>query len=188
MEPTTEPGHYVEAAGLLVAAASAGWAARCCRTRAGQKGADARVWTAVSVLYVALALGRVTRIGPWLGGLLRQLARGHHLYGERRPLQITVTLGLAVVALIALIVGLRSILDFLRRYRLAAACVCITLAFALIRFVSLHEVDAWNDEWPWARVAIDLLTSLGASAAALARVRQLGTSSSRTSATSQRTA
>jgi hypothetical protein len=47
------------------------------------------------------------------------------------------------------------------------------VASALIRFVSLHEVDAWNQQWPWVRVSIDLATSALALAAALARVRQV---------------
>ncbi len=131
------------------------------------------MWTAVTALFFLLALARFAQAGPWLGGALRQLARGYRVYGDRRPLQIAVTVGLAVFALAAFAVGLRSLWDFVRRYRLAAAAVAITVSLALIRFVSLHEVDAWDNAWPWARVVIDVATSMLASAAALARVRQL---------------
>lgn len=170
-----EPGRALEAAALLAAAASAGWAAASCRKarKAGRAAGDDRVWAAVAALFLFLALARVAQAGPWLGGALRQLARGFRVYGDRRPLQIAVTAGLAIFALAAFAVGLRSLWDFLRRYRLAAASVAITVALALIRFVSLHEVDAWNEAWPWARVVIDVATSLLASAAAVARVRQL---------------
>lgn len=170
-----EPGRVLESVALLVAAASAAWAALACRgaRRDGRAGADARVWSAVGALFLGLAFARLAQLGPSVGAGLRRLARGLHVYGDRRPLQIAVTLGLAVFALVAMSVGLRSLWDLLRRYRLAAGCVSVTVAFALIRFVSLHEIDAWNQAWPWARVAIDVGTSALASAAAIARARQL---------------
>ncbi len=179
-----EPGRTLEAAALFVAAASAGWAAASCRSarRVGRTAADARVWAAVSTLFLFLALARVAQAGPWLGGALRALARGFRVYGDRRPLQIAVTIGLAIFALAALAAGLRSLWDLLRRYRLAAASVAITVSLALIRFVSLHEVDAWDKAWPWARMVIDVATSVLASAASLARVRQLGESRTETPA------
>ena len=104
------------------------------------------------------------------------------MYNDRRPLQIVVTIGLAVFALVAFTIGLRSLWDLLKRYRLAAGCVSVTLALALIRFVSLHEVDAWNAAWPWARVVVDVGTSALASAAAVARVHQIAGSGGQASA------
>lgn len=173
-----EIGRFLEAAALLAAAASAAWAAMACRgaRREGRAGADARVWTAVAFLFLGLALARVARVGPLLGALMRRLARGFDLYGDRRVLQIAATIGLATFAVVALFVGLRSLWDFMKRYRLAAGCVSATLALALIRFVSLHEVDAWDETWPWARVVIDISTSALASAASMARVRQIARS------------
>lgn len=166
----------LEAAAFALASAAAGWAALACRSarRSGIPSADARAWTLVSALFLALACSRTIQAGPWLGGELRRLARENGLYQGRRPYQIAATVGLAAVALVAFTVGLRSIWEALKRYRMAASCIAVIVASALIRFVSLHEVDAWNREWPWIRVTVDLATSALAVAAALARVRQVG--------------
>ncbi len=172
---TFDPERFLEAAAFLAAGAFAGWTAKACRraSRGGSAGADARIWALVALLFLGLACARIAYAGPWLGGELRRLARASQLYGDRRPLQIVATVALAAFAFVALTLGLRSIWNALKRYRLAAASVAIVLASAMVRFVSLHEVDAWNRQWPWIRVAVDLGTSALASAAAFARLRQL---------------
>jgi hypothetical protein len=45
----------------------------------------------------------------------------------------------------------------------------LTVGFGIIRFISLHEVDAWNANAPKARTAIDLVAAAGVSAVAIAR-------------------
>src|SRR5574338_496158 len=167
---------YFEAAAFLLAAAAAGWAAAACRRagRSGRVGADARVWGAVALLFLVLAVSRVAQLGTLLGVELRVLARGAGVYGRRRAYQIAATVGLAAFAVAAMTIGLRTIWDVLKRYRLAAGCVTVVIASALIRFVSLHEVDAWNARWPWVRITVDLATSAVAVAAAVARARQAG--------------
>jgi hypothetical protein len=47
------------------------------------------------------------------------------------------------------------------------------VGFGIIRFISLHEVDAWNANAPKARTAIDLVAAAGVSAVAIARLCQL---------------
>jgi hypothetical protein len=174
-----EPERFFEAAAFAMVSMAAVWAALACRRarRDGRPGADSRAWTIVAVLFLALACSRAVQAGPWLGVELRRLARTNGLYESRRPYQIAATLGFAALAVIAFAVGLRSIWEALKRYRLAASCIAVILASALIRFVSLHEVDAWNRQWPWVRITIDLGISALASAAALARVRQVRRSS-----------
>jgi hypothetical protein len=79
-----------------------------------------------------------------------------------------------VVAVIALIVwGLLWAWHYIKRYRLAVGFMVLTLGFAIIRFISLHEVDAWNANAPWARTAVDLVAAAGVSAVAIARLWQL---------------
>lgn len=169
----------LEAAAFLTVSLAAGWAALVCRRarRRGRPGGDARAWAVVAVLFLALAASRAIQAGPWLGGELRRLARANGLYQGRRPYQIAATVALAAFAAGALAVGVRALWEALKRYRLAASCIAIIVASAAIRFVSLHEVDAWNREWPWVRVSIDLGTSALAIVAALARVRQVGRAS-----------
>jgi hypothetical protein len=62
---------------------------------------------------------------------------------------------------------------YIRRYRLAVAFAGLTVGFAIIRFISLHEIDAWNADAPWARTVIDLVATAGVSAVAVARLWQL---------------
>ncbi len=164
----------LEAAAFLAVALAAGWAALACRrARQGARpGGDGRAWGVVAALFLALAASRAIQAGPWLGGELRRLARANGLYQGRRPYQIAATVVLAAFAAGAFTVGLRALWETLKRYRLAVSCIAVIVASAAIRFVSLHEVDAWNREWPWVRVSIDLATSALAIVAALARIRQ----------------
>ena len=61
----------------------------------------------------------------------------------------------------------------IKRYRLAVGFAGLTVGFGIIRFISLHEVDAWNANAPWARTAVDLVVAAGVSAVAIGRFRQL---------------
>jgi hypothetical protein len=45
----------------------------------------------------------------------------------------------------------------------------------MIRFISLHEVDAWNANAPWAPMVVDLIAAAGVSTIAVARLWQLKT-------------
>ena len=49
----------------------------------------------------------------------------------------------------------------------------LTVGFGIIRFISLHEIDAWNAEAPWARTAVDLVAAAVVSAVAITRLCQL---------------
>jgi hypothetical protein len=164
-----------------VASASAGWAALACRRarQVGEPGADARIWLVVSLLFLGLAVARIAQAGPWLGAVLRRLARASQLYGDRRPFQVVVTLALTAFALVALGVGLRYAWEALKRYRLAAGCVAAALASAGIRFVSLHEVDALDRTWPWVRVVIEVGIAALATTAAIVRAWQAARSITR---------
>ena len=57
--------------------------------------------------------------------------------------------------------------------RTARAGMGLLLPCRVIRFISLHEVDAWNAAMPWARVVVELMAAAGASAVAIARLLQL---------------
>ena len=59
------------------------------------------------------------------------------------------------------------------RYRLAVGFAGLTVGFGIIRFISLHEVDAWNANAPTARTAVDIVAAAGVSAVAIARLCQL---------------
>lgn len=66
--------------------------------------------------------------------------------------------------------GLLWAWHYIKRYRLAIGLFGLTLGFAIIRFISLHEIDVWNALTPWARAAVDLVAAAGVSAVAVARL------------------
>jgi hypothetical protein len=173
-----ETGKLLGIAALTIAAALGAWTARACHQarRHGLPGADAYVWACLAVVYLALAQTKMARILGWLKGVgawLRVLAREHHLYANRRPYQVAATLAVAFIAVVLLVIGIVSFWDYLKRYRLAVGFAALAVGAGLIRFISLHEVDAWNASMPWLRLVIDLTAAGGASVVALIRLRQL---------------
>jgi len=72
------------------------------------------------------------------------------------------------------IYGLLWAWHYIKRYRLAIGFTALGVGFGIISFISLHEVDAWNAAMPWVRVFVELIAAAGASAVAIARLRQLG--------------
>ena len=62
------------------------------------------------------------------------------------------------------------------RYRLAVGFAGLLVGFGIIRFISLHEVIAWNAAAPWASALVDLIAATGVSALAIARLLQLSES------------
>ena len=75
--------------------------------------------------------------------------------------------------MVLVIWGLLCAWHYLKRYRLAVGFAALTVGFGVIRFISLHEVDAWNAAAPWARTVVDLVAAAGVSAVAVARLCQL---------------
>jgi hypothetical protein len=162
------------AAGLLVA-----WAAWACHRaqKRGLPGADATVWAGLAAVFLLLSQAKLARGTGWLKGLgewLRALAKQHDLYANRRPFQIVASIAVALIVVVLLLYGLLWMWHYIKRYRLAIGFTALAVGFGIIRFISLHEVDAWNAAMPWARAVVELIAAAGASAVAIARLRQLG--------------
>ena len=113
--------------------------------------------------------GLLRGFGDFLRGIFKQ--RGW--YEDRRRLRIAASIAVAVVVMALIVWGLLWTWHRIKRYRLAVAFAGLTVGFGTIRFISLHEVDAWNANAPWARTAVDLVAAAGVSALAIARFRQL---------------
>jgi hypothetical protein len=94
-------------------------------------------------------------------------------YEVRRSLQIAASIAVAVVVMALVVWGLLWTWHRIKRYRLAGGFAGLTVGFGVIRFISLHEVDAWNANAPWARTAVDLVAAVGVSAVAIARLCHL---------------
>ena len=171
-------------AALLVPCLLGLWTAVACRRAHyhGLPGSDALVWAGLSAVFSLLSLMKTARglgllrgFGDFLRGIFKQ--RGW--YEDRRILQITASIAVAVVVLVLIIWGLLWAWHRIKRYRLAVGFAGLTVGFGVIRFISLHEVDAWNASAPWARAAVDFVAAAGVSALAIARLRQLSDFSGR---------
>jgi hypothetical protein len=163
---------------LFVAGLFGLWTAVACRRahQDGYPGADAMVWGSLSAVFFLLCLIKTARSFGLLqgfGGILRDLFKQRGWYEDRRVLQITATVTITMMVFVLLAWGVRWSWDFLKRYRLAVGFAGLTVGFAAIRFISLHEVDAWIAEMAWLRASIDLLAAGGVSAVAIARLRQI---------------
>src|SRR5712675_1769812 len=165
-------------AALLVPCVLGLWTAVACRRAHyhGLPGSDALVWAGLSAVFFLLSLVKSARglgLLHGFGGFLRDIFKQRGWYEDRRILQITASIAVAVVVMILLIWGLLWSWHYIKRYRLAVGLAGLTVGFGIIRFISLHEVDAWNANALWARTAVDLVAAAGVSALAIARLWQL---------------
>ena len=134
------------------------------------------MWAGLAAVFLAhsqLRLARGLGLSIGLGWWLRMLAKQNGLYANRRPFQIVASVAVALIVVVLLLYGLFWIWHYIKRYRLAIAFAALAVGFDIIRFISLHEVDAWNAAMPWGRVVADLIAAAGTSAVAIARLRQL---------------
>jgi hypothetical protein len=130
----------------------------------------AAVFLLLSQVKLARGLGWLEGWGEWL----RTLAKHNGLYNNRRPFQIVASVAVALIVVVLLVYGLLWMWHYIKRYRLAIGFAALAVGFGIIRFISLHEVDAWNAAMPRARTVVELIAAAGASAVAIARLRQLG--------------
>ncbi len=165
-------------AALMVPCLLGLWTAVACRRAQyhGLPGYDALVWAGLSGVFFLLSLIRTARglgllrgFGDFLRGIFKQ--RGW--YEDRRSLQIAASVAVAVVVIVLVVWGLLWAWHRIKRYRLAIGFAGLTVGYGIIRFISLHEVDAWNANVLWARTAIDLVAATGVSGVAIARLYQL---------------
>jgi len=173
-------------AALTVACLFGLWTAVACRRAQyhGLPGSDALVWAGLSGAFFLLSLMKTARglgLLRGFGGFVRDIFKQRGWYEDRRSLQIAASIAVAVVVVVLVVWGLLWAWHYIKRYRLAIGFAGLTVGFGIIRFISLHEVDAWNANAPWARMVVDLVAAAGVSAIAIARLWQLRTSEQRRS-------
>ena len=173
-------------AALTVACLFGLWTAVACRRAQyhGLPGSDALVWAGLSGAFFLLSLMKTARglgLLRGFGGFVRDIFKQRGWYEDRRSLQIAASIAVAVVVMVLVVWGLLWAWHYIKRYRLAIGFAGLTVGFGIIRFISLHEVDAWNANAPWARMVVDLVAAAGVSAIAIARLWQLRTGEQRRS-------
>lgn len=179
MPEAAEAGAWWGIAATTAASLLAVWtAAACLRNRRPElSGRDAIFWGALALVFFTYSQIKLAKDLGWLHGSgewIRDLARAYALYDDRRPFQIAVTAVIALAALCVFLYGVYWMAPVLKRYRLAFGFAALAVGCAMIRLVSLHEIDGWFVELPWLRPAFDLIGAGGASLAALSRLHSLG--------------
>src|SRR5215467_12834599 len=174
-----DAGRFLCVGALLAACLFGAWTAWACyrAQRRGVPGGDSLVWAglaAVIFVHSQVKLVRGLGLSIGLGWWMRTLAKQHGLYANRRPFQIIASIAVALIVVALFLYGLLWIWHYIKRNRLAIGFAALAVGFGIVRFISLHEVDAWNAAMPWASVVVELIAASGASAVAIARLRQLG--------------
>ena len=157
-------GDVLRVVALTIACLFGLWTAVACRRAQyhGLPGSDALIWAGLSGAFFLLSLMKTARglgLLRGFGGFLRDIFKQRGWYEDRRSLQIAASIAIAVVVIALIVWGLLWAWHYIKRYRLAIGFMGLTLGFAIIRFISLHEVDAWNANAPWARTAVDLVAA-----------------------------
>ena len=171
------PGKELGIAAMALTGVLAAWAAWACHRarRRGLPGGDAAVWALLAGVFLVFAGSRLLsnewyiRLSFWL----RVVARRHHLYQGRRPFQVAASLLVVAAVATVLTVGAAEVWDYIKRYRLAIGFTALAVGAAAIRFISLHEVDAWYRDLPWMHASVDLVAAAGASVLAALRLWRL---------------
>jgi hypothetical protein len=174
-----DAGWYMGVFALQAAGLAGAWAAWACRRaqQRGLPGADALVWASLAAVFLLYSQIKLIRSWGWLAGMgqwLRMVAKQNGWYADRRTFQIVATVAVTLVVIGLLIYGLLWMWHHIKRYRLAIGFASLAVGFAVVRFISLHEVDTWVADMPWARPLVELIAGAGASAVAGVRLHQLG--------------
>lgn len=146
--------------------------------KARRTGDSPILWAVSAMIFIAFALVKGLNLLAFVGVWLRELTRADGVYDGRRPIQL---LALSVIGMLAFI-GIAAMIanrSLAHRHRLLLACIAILGLFGLMRFVSLHDVDAVLREHMWIRPAVELPFTLIAAWCALAAGRRVSDRSER---------
>lgn len=128
---------WITVAAYAGVAALCGWNAR----RALGFPVEQRVWIALALLLVALAINKQLDLQSWFTTVGREHAKQQGWYAHRQAVQVAFILGL-VAASIGVLLLLRLALGAAwRRYALVACGLALLLTFIVIRAATFHHVD-----------------------------------------------
>src|SRR5215469_16890971 len=110
------------------------WTAVACRRAQyhGLPGADALVWAGLSGVFFMLSLMKTARglgLLRGFGDFLRRIFKQRGWYEDRRSLQITASVAVAVVVMVMLVWGLLWAWHRIKRYRLAVGFAGLTVGY-----------------------------------------------------------
>ena len=131
-------------------------------------------WFVSALVLLTMAVARAGAIGDLLAELGRDQARASGWYDSRRSLQALAVIIVAGVWTIGVVVSIWRVPPRRRRYLPHVIALSTVIAFAAIRIVSLHHLDALlyrRDIYGVRLVAVTELTLLGLTLAAAFAIR-----------------
>jgi hypothetical protein len=99
-------------------------------------------WMLSAILLTFLGLSRATRVGGLIADVGRNQARSEGWYDARRTLQAAVVVVIAATWLIGVVIAVWRVPPRRRRYLPSVIMISALVAFAFVRVVSLHHIDA----------------------------------------------
>ncbi len=99
-------------------------------------------WFMSSTLIAAMGLARLGEVGDLIAVVGRDSARTHGWYDQRRNVQAGIVIVVASAWVIAVLAALWRVPSRRRRYLPTALTLFTLVCFAVIRAVSLHQVDS----------------------------------------------
>lgn len=142
MSDVLDANGFRVAAYLAVAAIAAVWARRE-RHHPDRLARDwcPPYWWLSALLLLAMAVARAGSFGELVGELGREQARSSGWYETRRAVQAVAVVTMAAVWFVGVVVAIWRVPPRRRRYLPHAVGVSGVAAFAMIRIVSLHQLD-----------------------------------------------
>lgn len=100
------------------------------------------MWFVVGLLMVAFAVNKQLDLQQWVAERVRDVARSQGWYERRRGVQAVVIAGVAVTSLLVAGFVAYRLRHVLRRAIAVVLTVAAVIGFAVVRAVSLHQIDA----------------------------------------------
>ncbi|MEH3102513.1 MAG: hypothetical protein PGN12_01220 [Sphingomonas phyllosphaerae] len=134
---------------------AAGGCAVAARRATHDSAGGTRFWATVAVMMLALGINKQLDLQSLFTQLLRDDARRHGWFAERRALQLAFIIGITALAPIMAGFAVRRLPMLRRNMRVAAVGVCLIYTYVLIRAASFHHVDKFINStllgmrWNW---------------------------------------
>jgi hypothetical protein len=160
---------------MLAVVAACGWAALLARQKArvAPGSREAAIWVVLGGTFLLLTMVKANGLVAAVEGLARSASKAEGLYASRRTMQLAIA-GLALVGGLAVTAWCgRQIAQRWKRYRWTMAGAAVIVAFAVVRAVSLHEIDAMGMWLTILKVSVESGASVLATWGAFRRVQEL---------------
>ncbi len=131
------------------------------------------IWAVTGLVFAVFVLLKADRIAEFIEGIGRNQAKAGGMYGQRHMFQVMVIAGVVLVGALLWRWAAKHLAKRWRRYQWAFVGVGLIVCFAMIRMVSLHELDALGGTLMLAKGVVECAGCAMAMWAGLRRLKEL---------------